>query len=1260
MKRKIFTSVLMSVFYFTLFAQQTDYKNGTFILNEDWFGHNNSSINFISNTEEIFYRVYAEENKAEDFSLGCTSQYGTIYGGNLLIMSKQEKDNGDGRTGGRFIVADDANIKSLLRFDYIAQNASGKSLADGRACAGVYPNKVYLGTSNGIYTFNSDAGEIGNVINGTENPLITGNESNADGQGPLYNNQIGHIIRGAEYVFAVYQDSGVFIIDPQQDTVVKVIKGCYSSMEQSKDGSIWVVRNTNMAAQKYPYGGANYGSYGKGWKGNQLLKINQFSLDTSSVNIPNGTPGIRQTWYAWTDGGFCASAKSNTLYWTDDNGWFQSSKVYKYDIDNNSFSQIFDAKNIHSSRNIYGAGIGIDPKTDHLFVFLFNSFADNRNWIAKIDNNGNTIKNYELVQNYWFPAMPIFVDNHAPQFSSSSNIPTTVDIDRAEYRFYLGNVVTDEDNLNAAIVKSAKNIGNKNLVQITIKHDTLRIKRKSLKIGGSTTFDLLFNSNGKTISKKITINVSETILRLKKPIPDREISQNAEEQSIDLNKYFVAPSPIAFSLKENSNPSILNAYLSGSQLKIKPIKDAYGEAQLIVRAKEKTSEIFDTINVRIDAKPRVKKPLLITMAEDGADKTINLNNYFTDPDDETLEYKIKSNDNETLCNCTLDKDKLIIKLHKDQNGKANIAIKASASGQSVQDTLKLTVTAIDDPIFVKDSINDIFVMENAKDSTIDLSQVFFDPDNDNSQTIISLVSNSNQALVNATLNNKMLTLKFIKNKSGTATITIKGELNGKEANDSFLVTVKDVDQPLVLHKKIEDTTVLRNSETIVLNLKNTFTDPDDDDEQIEIQVSENSSPKLLEATVNKQTLLIKLKNNKYGKAKLVIRGSLNGYHATDTFYVNVVAPIYLAKPLQDIFVKKNDPINNIDLSQVFADPDDDINEATIKLIQNSKPELAEVSIVNNKTIKIQLQKNKVGETQIILQAELAGYKATDTFNIYVDDPVFVANPLSGIVVKMNAQEKRIDLSEVFSDPDEPDANKILLSIDNNTNKNLVKAEIKDKILQLQFTANKYGNAEIVIKASSNLSYAYDTLHIKVDYPIFVKNKIADITVDENAENKTISLKNVFADPDDDMKNIKYSILKNSNPDLVKTTLKDSAIVLEFIRNKSGKAQIVLQAMLNYEVARDTFLVTVKNKNAIVETTNHKLRIYPNPAYSIFTIEAKHPINTIEIIDLTGKVIRKAKSNNRIEKVNVNDLKKGVYLLKIKINQQVITKRLIKN
>lgn len=185
-----------------------DYTNGVFIVNEDWFGHQNSTLNFISNDGEWTYRVIQKENPGKE--LGATAQYGTIYGDKFYIISKQEKDGGAAIQGGRLTIADAKTLKMEKQLTTFATNSEGKSIADGRSFLGVDETKAYIGTSNGIYILDLTTNEIKGQISGAE-----GSATN------LYSGQIGNMVRVDNKVYAVHQTKGLIVIDAITDKVRK-------------------------------------------------------------------------------------------------------------------------------------------------------------------------------------------------------------------------------------------------------------------------------------------------------------------------------------------------------------------------------------------------------------------------------------------------------------------------------------------------------------------------------------------------------------------------------------------------------------------------------------------------------------------------------------------------------------------------------------------------------------------------------------------------------------------------------------------------------------------------------------------------------------------------------------------------------------------------------------------------------------------------------------------------------------------------------
>ena len=60
--------------------------------------------------------------------------------------------------------------------------------------------------------------------------------------------------------------------------------------------------------------------------------------------------------------------------------------------------------------------------------------------------------------------------------------------------------------------------------------------------------------------------------------------------------------------------------------------------------------------------------------------------------------------------------------------------------------------------------------------------------------------------------------------------------------------------------------------------------------------------------------------------------------------------------------------------------------------------------------------------------------------------------------------------------------------------------------------------------------------------------------------------------------------------------------------------------------------------------------FPNPTKDFLTIQSKHTIDAIEVIDLQGKLIKFVSNKNN--NVDVQDLQNGMYFLKITSGNQI--------
>ncbi len=126
-------------------------SNGFWVVNEDWFGHDDGSVNYFKQNSATSYtpsyRVYRAANDGE--KLGVTTQFGTVWGDNIYMMSKQ---------GNRLVVADVKTMKKKAALTELG--------GDGRGFVGVSETKAYAGHLKGIAVFDLTSFQITKQIGG--------------------------------------------------------------------------------------------------------------------------------------------------------------------------------------------------------------------------------------------------------------------------------------------------------------------------------------------------------------------------------------------------------------------------------------------------------------------------------------------------------------------------------------------------------------------------------------------------------------------------------------------------------------------------------------------------------------------------------------------------------------------------------------------------------------------------------------------------------------------------------------------------------------------------------------------------------------------------------------------------------------------------------------------------------------------------------------------------------------------------------------
>ena len=448
------------------------YQDGTFLLNEAWFGHENADMNFLTADDSLMYRVYERENPGEAF--GATASSATIYGGRMYVMSKQQADGGDETThaGGRLVVLDAKTLKKIAGFDEICGG-------DGRSVVGVNPHKVYLGTTAGVVTFDVDNMAIGHIIDGTQGKT-------------LYQGQIGDMVKAGPYVFAAQQNKGTLVIDAVADTVVTTIaNGKIQGVAQDYEGMVWLASEDS------------------------LHRIDPATCQIKEkLKLPQGV-NISCSWGAWRPVAFCASRTKNVLYWHKSGGMMGGgSDYYRYEIgtDISNLKPFFSLDTLKAAKEsekqiMYGSP-RIDDRTNRLIVMATQSgWGANyeHNWLHLVDGTtGELQKTFKLKQYYWFQELPVFPDKYAPEFNGVNGY-VTLEKGGQPYTADLAGSVSDRDNIAYNISIALSDSGDANVASVRLDGTTLAIQP----VGAGTTKAILTaESNGITTEQEIYITVN--------------------------------------------------------------------------------------------------------------------------------------------------------------------------------------------------------------------------------------------------------------------------------------------------------------------------------------------------------------------------------------------------------------------------------------------------------------------------------------------------------------------------------------------------------------------------------------------------------------------------------------------------------------------------------------------------------------------------------------------------------------------------------
>jgi len=398
----------------------------------------------------------------------------------------------------------------------------------------------------------------------------------------------------------------------------------------------------------------------------------------------------------------------------------------------------------------------------------------------------------------------------------------------------------------------------------------------------------------------ITLNAQDQPPRVANFLQDIRVDEDSDNVVIDLTNVFTDPdnddANIVKTLENNIRPQLVNVVINGNDMALDFQDDQSGFTMLTIKGTSNGQSVNTFVGVwinAIDDAPRVVNPVADVIGdEDGPNIIVDLRGVCEDVDGDIINYSIVNNSDEELLEVRMVNSlRVFINSLNDQNGQAVITVRATANNQNADTAFNVVIRPVNDIPYLANRIPMVIVDEDGPDSVIDLTNVFKDKDGDH--ITHSVVSNSNEGLVNVRIENNInLILDFQEDQIGESDIRIRGEANGENVETFFTARVNPVDDPPVVASPIGNIGYYSDNNDYTIDLTDVFTDEDSEDNNIVKTVQANTDQELVTVAINGNTLTLSDFANRNGIATITVRGISNGKSVDDFFDVTIKSVEY--------------------------------------------------------------------------------------------------------------------------------------------------------------------------------------------------------------------------------------------------------------------------------------------------------------------------------------------------------------------------------
>jgi hypothetical protein len=496
--------------------------------------------------------------------------------------------------------------------------------------------------------------------------------------------------------------------------------------------------------------------------------------------------------------------------------------------------------------------------------------------------------------------------------------------------------------------------------------------------------------------------------------------------------------------------------------------------------------------------------------------------------------------------------------------------------------------------------------------------------------------------------------------SSSDTIGIMINTTGMTSGDydaSIYIASNDPEKPVIevpVNLKVKGVTVVNPLEDMLVNegfgsdtvdFSGVFEDAEADPLSYTIV---STKPDVV--TVDTIGMKIVISETGTGTSTITIRaddGSGNVEYEDFLFRVN--ANPLLVAPIADTTVNEGFSVSTVDLSAVFADPDDDVLKYSLT---NSSPGTVTVSVAGD---TLTIQEVASGTSTITVTAsDTIGIPVADEFVFTVNALPVVINAINDTTVNEGFTSYTIDLASVFDDTD----NETLAYEFTNSNPAAVTISVNGDVLTVQEVA--YGVSTVSVSASDNSGTpASDEFVVTVNAIPVVANALADISMDEGFGTHTVNLSTVFSDNDDTQLELAAS---SDNTAVVTVSVDASNLVVTEAGIGSANITVTAEDSKGAGVS-DVFVFTVADVESLESLKDAGISLYPNPTKGKIYLSVEKGENrliAIEFTNIAGEVVMNDRFNysGRTRELDLTSFAKGMYFMKITSDDYSLVKKII--